>query len=156
MCHGHPCVCRGVQTDVVPCRLTWAHGKCLSHRDRASSNRYFNCPMSYGLALAQTKNPTCCNTLHLQLNCPKNCQTLSYLWYLPSKPIWILHQKGMNWLSETMSNPVWPALTRMSRGRITGTAVTIRGIFWFSATCQSEVRPTSTCEESVKQAELHF
>lgn len=63
MCHGHPCTCRGVQTDVVPCSLTWAHGKCLSHRDRESSNGYFNCPISYGLVLALTKNPMCCNSL---------------------------------------------------------------------------------------------
>lgn len=70
MCHDPPYTCRSMQTGVVPCSLTWVYGKCLLTQT-GSNTEYFNCLMSYCLALALTRHPWCCHTLHLQLNWTK-------------------------------------------------------------------------------------
>lgn len=121
----------------------------LSHT--VNSNGYFNCWVSYCMALALTRLPTCCNTLHLKLNCPKkNVKLFPILGIFKAKLFEFLTRKeGVNWFSERMSNPVWPALTRMFHGRITGMVVRMRGIFCFSELCQSEVRPTTACEDTI-------
>lgn len=116
--------------------------KVSCHTQTVSSNRYFNCLMSYCLVWALTRFPTCCNILHLQLNCPKeNVKLFPVFGILKANPFESSTRKeGMNWLSVRMSNPVWPAPTKVSHGRYWYVCYNKRNCC-FSEVCQSKVRP---------------